>query len=608
MEIREYLKREPLLFDGAMGTYYAERTEHPLESCEMANLLDPDTVLDIHRAYIAAGCRAIKTNTFAANEEVLDTREMVEKAVAKGYELACRAAEGRGVFVFADMGPIPGESEDMEAAYRRILDVFLSLGAKHFLFETFSSGACLHEAAAYLKSKRPDCFVLTDFSVSPEGYTREGISGERLFHEFSRDENIDALGFNCVSGPHHLLRFLRTLDTAGKTVSIMPNAGYPTVVNNRTFFGKNAVYFAEQILEIVRQGARIVGGCCGTTPEFIAKTAEKLRGAALSPAGAQAASPSPEEKQPATPLSPAGGRLLDKLARGEKLIAVEWDPPEDADIEPFVSGAHKLQDAGADAVTIADCPVARARADSSLLACKLRRELDIEPLPHMTCRDRNINATKALLLGLSMEDVSNVLVVTGDPIPTAERDEIKSVYNFNSAMLAGYIRDLNEKGVFRRPFDVFGALNINAPRFDLELNRARRKIEHGMSMFLTQPILSKAALENLKHAREALDAKILGGILPIVSYRNARFMNSEVSGIVVSEGIMALYQDVSKERAAQLAVETSVSIARAAADFVDGYYLITPFRRVEISCAVIRAIRENAPPPIPTILDLPPTF
>ena len=216
----------------------------------------------------------------------------------------------------------------------------------------------------------------------------------------------------------------------------------------------------------------------------------------------------------------------------------------DINIAAFLKGAQTLKAAGVDTVTIADCPIARAKVDSSLLACKLKRELDIDPLPHMTRRDRNINATKALLLGLQIEDVHNILVVTGDPVPNAERDEVKSVYNFNSRKLAKFISTLNQE-LFPTPFYICGALNPNAKNFAVQLRLAAEKIESGVSLFLTQPVFTEQAIENIRLAKETLHTRILGGIMPLVSYRNARFMSSEVAGVVVPEELVEQYKNLS---------------------------------------------------------------
>ena len=255
-----------------------------------------------------------------------------------------------------------------------------------------------------------------------------------------------------------------------------------------------------------------------------------------------------------------------------------------------MDGVRTLRDCGADAITIADCPVGRPRADSSLLACKIKRELGVEPLPHLTCRDRNLNATKALLLGLSMEGVHNVLLVTGDPIPTAERGEVKSVFNFNSRKLAQYVSTLNSE-VLTTPFRIFGALNLNAVNFDRQLALAQEKEDCGVTGFLTQPVLSQEALDNLRKARDVLKGKILGGIFPVVSHRNACFLNNEISGMHVSDQIVRLYEGLSREEAEELAVRISAEAAKAIAPFADGYYLMTPFRRVELMARILKEIK-----------------
>ncbi|MBX4263962.1 bifunctional homocysteine S-methyltransferase/methylenetetrahydrofolate reductase [Clostridium estertheticum] len=580
------IKELPLIFDGAMGTYYASIKENPLSKCELANIYDRNTILNIHKEYIEAGCKAIKTNTFGANRISLESDfNRVKDVIVKGYEIAREATKGTDVLVFADIGPIPFlETLDLWEAYKEIVDLFLELGATHFIFETFSSDEYLPEISKYIKEKNPKAYILMELAVSPEGFTRIGISGEKFIEKVSHISSIDACGFNCFSGPYHLLKYIKTLNIKNKTISVMPNSGYPTVINNRTFFNNTKEYFARQMLEIAKQGVVIIGGCCGTTPEFIRETVANIEGL------------SPHEIVPSIKIEKikfeklkVENSLLEKIRLGKKIIAVELDPPMDTGIDFFMNSAKSLKEQGVDAITIADCPVARVRVDSSLLACKLKRELDITTVPHMTCRDRNINATKALLLGLSIEGVNNVLVVTGDPVPTAERDEVKAMFSFNSAILANYITNLNET-TFSSPFNICGALNVNAINFSSQLEHAKKKIENGVTMFLTQPILSKQAVENLKQARKELPAKILGGIIPIVSHRNACFMNNEISGITVSDEITELYNGISKEEATILAIKISTDIAREIYDYVDGYYLITPFKRIDIISGIIKNI------------------
>jgi homocysteine S-methyltransferase len=588
MDIRSYLQSNLLLFDGAMGTYWIQQNRDADFVCELANLRRPESVLSIHNAYLDAGCKAIKTNTFGLNAVSLGgDHQLLREALTAGWKLANQAAEGRNAFVFADIGPIPQTGENgVFPHYQEVLDLFLELGAKQFLFETNSDCLCLAQAAEYIKSQRPDAFVLVSFAVQPDGYTREGQNGGSLLKGLADCDAVDGVGLNCVSGAYHMRQLVQTLDLHGKVFSAMPNAGYPVVVDNRTMYDGDPGYYALQLSELAGLGVRILGGCCGTTPEHIARSAALLEQRGSTPVKRVSPKPAAETKK-----APSN-RLWTKLEQGKKIFAVELDPPKNAELGKFMSGAWTLKGAGVDAITIADCPIGRARMDSSLLACKLRRELDIDPLPHMTCRDRNLNATKALLLGLSVEGVDNVLVVTGDPIPSAERDEVKSVFNFNSRKLSHFIADLNQQEL-ERPFHVFGALNVNARNFHVELARAKQKVEAGVSGFLTQPVLTAEALENLKLAHETLDAKILGGIIPVVSYRNACFMQSEIAGITVAEEIIELYKDKSREEAEALAVKISARIAKEIAPYVDGYYLMTPFLRVNLMVQIMDEIRKQ---------------
>jgi homocysteine S-methyltransferase len=581
MNIKQYLENKPLIFDGAMGSYYGERFDG---KCELANLTNPDRIIEIHKQYIEAGCMAIKTNTFAANRVSLETDlETVKEVVKQGVKIAFDAVDGKEAAVFGDIGPIPYVEENPVNEYKIIIDTFFENGVENFLFETFGSDEYLDELAKYIKQRNKDSFIITQFAVTPDGFTRSGLSGKNIYKRVVKIEEIDAVGFNCVSGANHLYEYIKHFEQSQKYISIMPNAGYPTIRNNRTIFENSSDYFAELLYKTALRGVNILGGCCGTTPEYIKKTVEIMK---------DFKRPKLIEYKENTHeivKTVKENGILKKMNEGKKIIAVELDPPASAEIDSFMEGAKRLKFQGVDAITIADCPLARARVDSSVLACKLKRELDITPIPHMTCRDRNINATKALLLGLNIEGVENVLVVTGDPVPSPLRDEIKTMFSFNSAILAKHISELNET-VFSTPFGICGALNVNANNFESQIKHAQKKIENGITMFLTQPVLTEEAMENLKRAKEVLPAKILGGIIPIVSHRNACFMNNEISGINVSQEIIDMYVDKTREEAGELAVKISTSIAEKISDYVDGFYIITPFNRVDIIEKIIQGI------------------
>ena len=590
IDVRAHLARKPLLFDGGMGTYYKAK---PGTECEQGNLLDPAGVRKVHREYLAAGAEAIKTNTFGL-PRMAAARQPDWQALARaGWKLAAEAAGETGAAVFADLGPAPDtEAAPAGSIYTAVARCFVEQGAKNFLFETLSSDAGVLEAVQAVKAQVPDAFVLVSFAVLPDGYTREGMYSKDLVRRMTESGLVDAVGFNCVSAPGAMRALMQQLGGSKLPLSVMPNAGYPVVTRTQVKYQGKPEYFAKELARIAAEGVRILGGCCGTTPAHIAA----LRAALDSLPAVEKAAPAVQVSTPEAPTVEKDDAFLRKLNAGQKVIAIELDSPKDADLTNYLAGAKRLQAAGADLLTIADCPIARARMDSSLVACRVHRELGLCTLPHMTCRDRNLNATKALLLGLYAEGVREVLAITGDPIPTAERDEVKNVYQFNSRKLAQYIVSLAGEGrEMPSPMTVFGALNLNARNFEVELRRAGEKLENGMSGFLTQPVLSEQAVENLRRTRETLGerAKILAGIMPVVSQRNAIFMENEVNGIHVAEDIIEAFAGLDREQGEALGLEISLKMAREALPYADGFYLMTPFNRVALMERLIARLKTE---------------
>ena len=589
-DIRELLQTRPLLFDGAMGTYYKAA---PGVECEQANLTDPAGVLAVHREYLAAGADAVKTNTFSLPRLAAAHTSGWEQLAQAGWQLAAQAAEETGAAVFADLGPAPDtEAVPAGQVYTAVAKQFTALGARNFLFETLSSDAGLLDAVGAIKTEVPDAFVLVSFAVLPDGYTREGMYCKDLARRMQESGIVDAVGLNCVSAPGAMRTLAKQL---GGTLplSVMPNAGYPIVTRTQVKYQGRPEYFARELGRLAAEGTvQILGGCCGTTPAHIAALRAELDSLPV----VEKTAPTEEFSTVNEQTVENEDAFLRKLNAGEKVIAIELDSPRNADLTGYLEGAKKLQAAGADLLTIADCPIAQARMDSSLVACRVHRELGLCTLPHMTCRDRNLNATKALLLGLYAEGVREVLAITGDPIPTAERDEVKNVYQFNSRKLAQYIVSLAGEGrEMPGPMTVFGALNLNARNFDVELRRAKEKLENGMSGFLTQPVLSAQAVENLKKSRETLgaDAKILAGIMPVVSQRNAIFMENEINGIHVEDWIIEKFAGLDRAQGEELGLAISLEMAKAALPYADGLYLMTPFNRVALMERLIGRLKQE---------------
>ena len=579
------------LFDGAMGTYLSDRYSTEVSRSEFNNLKYPERVLGVHREYIEAGATAIKTNTFSANTASLGvSREEADEIIARGCAIALKAAQGTNATVFASIGPVSMQQEEREwEEYCSIIMTVLQSGVRHFLFETFHEYRVLLRLADEVKRCCPEAYIIAECTVTVDGYTTSGIPAAEIVAALRGADAVDAYGFNCTCGPMHLLHIAQRMDIGPKPVSIMPNAGYPTLIGCRTVFENAPAYFAGQMAAIQQSGVRILGGCCGTTPEHIRITADALNGKRLELDRKKKGTVSVQGGK--SPLKPATERP--QTASGGKRFAVELDSPMDANPEKFVQAARDIWDKGVNMLTIADCPVARARVDSSMLAALLKHRYGIDVMPHLTCRDRNLNATKALLLGLGIESIDKVLVVTGDPIAAEDRGKVKGVFNFNSEKLIAFIRDLNRGALADCPIQPAAALNVNTVNFEAELERAKRKEQAGAVRFFTQPVFTEESCRNLERARAELSAELFGGIMPLVSYRNACFVNNEVSGITIPQETVDRYEGKNREQAERLAILLSVQTAKRISAAVDGYYLITPFQRAGLIGSIIDAIKED---------------
>ena len=588
MNVREQIKNGVLLMDGSMGSYLSTITGQSSQDCELAVLEQRDIVKDIHQQYLEAGSQAILTNTYNANRVFCHGNDtLVHQLIHEAVAVAREAAEGYDAEIFGDIGPIKGlENGQTGKEYSFVARQFIDAGIRHFVFETNSSAEGIPEAMQYIRENTEDAFIIVMFAVQADGYSLEGYYYRDLIRKITETGLADAVGLNCISGAREMRNLFDQMEHEEILYSFMPSAGSPIVVDNRVVYESDPQFFGRKMAELAANGARILGGCCGTTPEHIRQVARFLA------AGTSSVPRPGRTREKVSSGTAKKSAFWEKLQRGEKVIAVELDPPMDADLTKFVQGAYELKESGADVITIADCPVGRVRMDSSLLACKLEREVGVEALPHLTCRDRNINATKALLLGLYAEGIKNILLVTGDPVPSAERDEVKAVYQFNSRKLASFVASLGET-ILPEPFHMFGALNVNARNFDIQLQLAQEKERIGMTGFLTQPLLSPRAVENLKRARDGLNGYILAGLFPPVSARNARFMDSEVNGIRVSPEIIEQYEDLDREESERLAVSLMTQFAREAEPFVNGYYLMTPFSRTALIQRIIESIREE---------------
>lgn len=588
--IREYLKDNILVTDGAMGTYYSKITGDYNSFCEFANIDNPNIISKIHKEYIKAGAKLIRTNTFSANTLTLDvSRKELKEIITEGYMIAKKAAENENVFVAADIGPI--NKFEMEKPveyvineYKFIVDVFMDLGADIFVFETLSSADYLGKVSEYIKNRNKNAFILTQFAVMQDGFTREGISIKRIIEEIKKIKSIDAYGFNCGSGPTHLYKIVKNLKIDEDIVSVLPNAGYPEIVNERMVYVDNPDYFASKVAKIKSIGAKILGGCCGTTPKHIEKLVSKLN----ENFGILNHEIKVKEKNTVKKVK-ENNRFLDKLIKGECPVAVELDPPFDISTEKIMHAAKVCKENNIDLVTVADSPMSKVRVDSVVIAAKIKREIGIDAMPHMCCRDKNINAIRSSLLAAHIEGIRNVLAITGDPVTGIDKVNTKSVFNLNSFKLMSLINGMNREVFKGDEISIGGALNLNVLNKEHEVARMNKKIENGGKFFLTQPIFEDKTIDFLSSMEKNKNVKIIGGILPLVSYRNVQFINNELFGVNIPEEYIGRFKpDMSREEAEEAGINLSVELINKIKNYVDGIYIVTPFNRIEMVIKILK--------------------
>lgn len=588
MKIQDYLKQKRVICDGAFGTYFSDRHGTGMLP-ECCNVSHPEWMREIHREYLEAGAALIRTNTFAANRRSLGCGEAeLRKNISAAWKHAAEAAAecgrkiGEDCFIAGDIGPVPnriGEpEEEVCQEYRMICDALLEAGADILIFETFADLDDILPVILELKQKQErELFIIVQFCVNQHGYSNRGISAGRLIRETAGIPEIDGVGFNCGVGPGHLRHIIEGLEfPEGKYITALPNAGYPKYAKNRKIFSNNAEYFAEKMADIAGFGVDFIGGCCGTEPEYIKRTVERIGLLPASHREVRHMKPSAGKKR-AEDSSFWHGKQA-----GEKLIAVELSPPPGANDEKVMEAAYKLKNRNVDVVTFPDSPSGRTRADSILMSMKVRQETKLCVMPHICCRDKNAIAMRSQLLGAYVNGVRNMLVITGDPVPTLMREDVKSVFNFDSVGLMKIINELNQEEFASDPIVFGGALNPNRPNLEVEIRRMKKKMAQGAGFFLTQPVFTKEDAERLRSIKEEMGgAKLLCGIMPLVSLKNALFIKNEMAGIHVDDEIISCFTpEMSREEGEMAGIGIARRVMAYTEDFVDGYYFSIPFNRV----------------------------
>lgn len=593
MNIREYLKKSKLIADGSFGTYYSQKYK-TVDIPEYANITAPQRISEIHTEYINSGAKLIRTNTFASNTYSLDCSiEEVKENIKAAYKIAKEAVEqsGKEIFIAGNIGPVPAvfqpDFEAVEEEYYQIAKTFIDEGADILCFETFTQSEHIMPA---IKRIKEECnpFIIVQFCVNQYGYSEAGESAERLVSETAFSKCVDAVGLNCGVGPAHMQQILSRINLNNNCfVTAMPNAGYPLLVRNRVKYADNPIYFASKVNDMALLGADIIGGCCGTTPDYIREVAKTVD---LTPTvKSDETSANNENEKPV--IKKSFFRNADGTIKDKKLIAVELAPPFGADDKKLLEAAHMLKGLGVDVLTFPDSPSGRTRIDSVLMAQKVKNVTGFEVMPHICCRDKNAIAMRSTFLGASINDINNFLIITGDPIPVMARQVVKSVFNFDSVGLMRIADEMNSEALKDSPLTYGGAINQSRRRIESEIKRVQKKMEAGAEFFLTQPVFTAEDAERLRRVKEETGARILCGIMPLVSRKNALFMKNEISGVNVTDEVIERYpENADREDGENVGVELAKEMIAATRDFADGYYFSFPFNRTYLLKRIIEEL------------------
>jgi len=621
-DLREALQRQVLTGDGAMGTYLYQMGFPVGISYEELNLLQPDQVVDVHRRYFEAGARLIETNTFSANREKLSKFGLegdVEAINRAGVELA-RKAVGAEAYVVGAIGSIRAgkrknvRTAQVEKSLREQIGILLDSPVDGLLLETFYDLEELQLALAIIR-RLSDLPVICQFATEGTGSTQDGVPLQEAFERL-RDLGADVIGFNCRVGPNGILRTMEKLALPGVPFSAFPNAGLPDYVDGKITFAATPEYFAESALRLADLGARLIGGCCGTTPEHIAAVARALSGyvPAASGAGIADSDPLPApaaqaapaivralEPAPAEAAPPAGTPSLVELVRRRPTVIVELDPPRDLDIDKFMLGSKALLDAHVDAITMADNSLAVTRMSNLALGHLVQDRLGVRPLIHIACRDRNMIGTQSHLMGLHALGIDHVLAVTGDPAKFGDLPGASSVYDLTSFEIIRMIKQLNEGIAFsgkplkrKANFVVGAAFNPNVKHLDKAVKRLERKIEAGADYIMTQPVYDPQLIENMYETTRHLNVPIFIGIMPLASGRNAEYLHNEVPGIQLSDEVRARMAGLEGPVGRAMGVEIAKELLDAAMRRFNGIYLMTPFLFYEMCVTLTNYVWEKS--------------
>lgn len=590
-QLLDKLKHNILVADGAIGTIlYSEG----LDTCpEAYNITHPDKVARIHRSYIDAGADIIQTNTYGANFEKLKPFGLEHKVKDIHYaavEIAKQAAND-DTFILGTVGGFRGiKQEDLELSSIQYhteiqIETLIDAGVDGILFETYYD---LEELTTIIKAtkRKYDIPIIAQLTALNTNYLRNGTEINTALQQVVKS-GADIVGLNCHHGPHHMQQSFSHIELPdGAYLSCYPNASLLDIENSQFKYSDNAAYFGKVAEQLINEGVRLIGGCCGTTPEHIQYIKSSVSD--LKPVNQK--NVIPIAKYTGHSEKPTQKQNLTSKVKHRPTIIVELDTPKHLDTDLFFRNIKKLDDAKIDAVTLADNSLATVKISNVAAASIIKQQYDIEPLVHITCRDRNLIGLQSHLLGLSLLGINEILTITGDPSKIGHLPGATNVYDVNSKGLTEialrFNQGINTDGDALKTqtnFNIAGAFDPNVRKLDGAVRRLEKKLESGTHYFITQPVYSKEKIKEVYEATKHLDVPLFIGIMPVTSYNNALFLHNEVPGIKLSEDILEQFEAVKDDKAKtkSLSIELSKALIDTVHEYFNGLYLITPFQKVD---------------------------
>src|SRR5215471_8692491 len=607
---RKQLSQRVIVADGAMGTMLYSRGIFINRCFDELNLSSPDMVRQIHQEYVKAGAEILETNTFGATRERLGAFGVAEKLKAinlAGVKLAREAAKD-GVFVAGAIGPLgvrieplgPTSFAEARAMFREQIDPLLEAGVDLLIFETFGNLDELREGVIAAREAAGDEIpVIAQVTIDDFGHLPGGTDTET----FTREMNgwpVDVIGLNCSVGPKATLETIeRMMQFTTKPTSAMPNAGLPMRVEGRNIYLCSPEYMSQYARRLLWAGVKIIGGCCGTTPEHIKLIRSETR--SLQPAQKKLAVTSEQPHVKAHALAPVPmaekSKVGAKLAAGQFVTFVEILPPRGVDATREIAGAKLCKESGIDAINVPDGPRASARMSAQVTCQLIQEQAGIEAVNHFCCRDRNILGIQSELLGTHSAGVRNLICITGDPPRMGLYPDATAVFDVDAIGLVNIVRNLNHGlDIGGNPMGSQTALligvgaNPGALNMDEEIRRFEWKVEAGAEYVVTQPVFDLDLLERFLKRIEHVKIPVICGIWPLTSFRNAEFMVNELRVPVPDHFMERMRKVDNAEKARGEGVAIGREMVARVRGMVQGVQLSAPFGRYQMAIDVAAAI------------------